>query len=331
MKLLVTGATGFLGKEIVSELTASGNVVVEVGSTVGGRPTKKGEHVPQFRVDVSDSRDVNTLKAIKGVDAVIHAAGLVHQFDDVSKDQFYKVNVIGTANICELASALGAKEVLLISSVSVYGHLDENGTGIDESFECRPKGNYAESKFGSEIIARTICEKNDIALTILRPATIVGEGDAGNVARLIRTIDKGHFFWLGKGENSKSLIYKKDVAKACSIVLNRLSRGAGHQTEIFNVSAKALKVDRLVGIIEGSLGKRTRRIFLPLKVVRKILMPLFGFTRIRELQKLNASIEKWISNDVYLSNKIRDSYCFEPETSIEDALSREVKWYLENK
>lgn len=328
MKVLVTGATGFVGRAIVSELNAAGEEVVAIGSP---RPSLSGHEIETqtfIRADIANSDELNDLKTIENVEIVIHSAGLVHQFGDVSKHDFFNVNVGGTANICELAAALSVKKFLLISSVSVYGNSFGSVTGIDENFECNPKGNYAESKFESENIARKICEANGISLTILRPATVVGEGDAGNVLRLIRSIDRRSFIWLGKGENSKSLLYKKDLARACLMVLKSPVKDVDLKTEVFNVSAKPLKMRTLVKIIEDSLGKKNARVFFPENIARKVLMPFLRVSRIPKFLKLNDSIEKWFSNDVYNADKIKKSFGFDPKTSIEDALVREVNWYL---
>ena len=62
-----------------------------------------------------------------------------------------------------------------------------------------------------------------MALTILRLATLYGEGDPGNVGRLMRTLDRGRFLWIGDGSNRKSLLYRGDAANACMAVAERLS------------------------------------------------------------------------------------------------------------
>ena len=72
-----------------------------------------------------------------------------------------------------------------------------------------------------------------MALTILRLATLYGEGDPGNVGRLIRTLDRGRFLWIGDGSNRESLLYKGDAARACMAVAERPASGIN----IYNVSA----------------------------------------------------------------------------------------------
>jgi nucleoside-diphosphate-sugar epimerase len=113
--------------------------------------------------------------------------------------------------------------LILISSVSVYGPYT---LGLyDENTPCRPVGPYPLSKFHAELRAIEIADKSGMALTILRLATLYGEGDPGNVGRLIRSLDQGRFVWIGDGSNRKSLLYKRDAARACVAVASSPAAG----------------------------------------------------------------------------------------------------------
>ena len=204
MKVLVTGASGFVGREIVAELLREKH---EVFCLVSPK-SKKDKDLPNFfQADISEVEDLNELeKSFENIDAIIHSAGLAHQFGKTADEDFWNVNVNGTQNVARLAVNLQVKHFILISSVSVYENVLRETISIDETFACNPKSIYARSKFESENVAREVCEANKIALTILRLATVIGENDRGNTARLIEAIDKKRFIWIGKGENRKSLI-----------------------------------------------------------------------------------------------------------------------------
>lgn len=319
MKVLVTGASGFIGREIVSELSLFSLLNYEIIKVSSRKSKTEGF----YRINISDEKDVKSLEKIGKVDVVIHSAGLAHQFGKTSREQFFEVNTKGTENICNLAVNLKAEHFIQISSVSVYGNSAGKKTGTDESFECRPEGFYATSKFEAEKIARKICEENKIPLTILRPATVIGEGDFGNVSRLIEAIDKKRFIWIGKGENSKSLIYKKDVAKACLAVLDKKTE----KTEIFNVSAEALKMKEIVSLIAENLGRKMPKIFFPDKVLVKAIKTGLKISKMGKMQNLLNTVEKWIAEDFYTAEKIKTAYNFVPEICAEEALRREVNWY----
>ncbi len=327
MKVLVTGATGFIGQEIVLELLKSNVEVIEVGNRKLNDVVDRSEKDNFFKVNIADEKDVKCLQTIGEVDVIIHCAGLAHQFGKTKKEDFYTVNVDGTKNVCNLAKEINAKHLILISSVSVYGKVKNYKQGIDENVECQPFGFYAESKLEAEKVACKICEDNKISLTILRPATVIGEGDAGNVRRLIEAIDKKRFIWIGKGENSKSLIYKGDVVRACLAVLQKNTT----KTEVFNVSAEALKINEIVSEIAKNLGKEVPKIFIPEQILKKFLQTGYKISKIKTFNNHLETINKWTAEDVYLSDKIKSVYEFTPKTSVAESIALEVNWYKNKK
>lgn len=318
MKVLITGANGFVGREIVAELSANCEII-----KLAGKSNKSDDYL---NIDITNKTEVDSLANLENVDALIHTAGLAHQFGETTQEDFFKVNVVGTENICNLAVKLNVKHFILISSVSVYGKSKNSSQEVDEEVECQPEGFYAESKLESEKVARRVCEDNKIALTILRPATVIGEGDAGNVFRLIEALDKKKFLWIGKGENSKSLIYKKDVARACKSVLQKRTA----ETEVFNISAEPLTMSEIVSNISENLGKKIPKIYIPANFLIKVLRIGSGMNFGR-LKKILETIEKWVAEDVYISEKIREKYDFSTEVSVKEAIKREVIWYKNRK
>lgn len=314
MKVLVTGATGFVGGEILRNLYGNGFDVL--GTSKSG--VKEGKP----KIIKADVTDFEKLKANldEDFDAVIHSAGLAHQFGNVEKSLFEKVNIDGTKNVAELAVRANIKHFILISSTAVYGfHKNE----IDESAECLPDTDYADSKLKSEIICREICEKNNIDLTIFRLTPVLGEKGIGNVPRLIAAIDKRRFLWVGDGRNKKSLIYVGDIADACRMILEKKKNG----TEIFNLSARPIDMHELVSIISSSLNKKVPSFSIPESVPRFLINlsgKLIGSQRIGKFSKI---FDKWLSDNVYIADKIKAEYGFEPETSISTAVRKQCEWY----
>ncbi len=344
MKVLVTGAQGFVGKAIVVQLSKDDNGKIEIFQ-LRGRHLQKTEdstadNIHNFNLDITDLDKVLKLKKIGVIDAVIHAAGLAHQFDGVKRENFQSVNVKGTENILELSKQLYISHFILISSVSVYGNINNKGGKFGEitedtenieniekteNSECSPKNAYAESKLESEIIARRICEETGIDLTILRLATVIGEEDRGNFLRLIKAIDKRRFFWIGKGTNYKSLIHREDVAGAVFKILKEKKRG----TEIFNVAAEPLPMKEVVETIGQALNKNVSGI----SINKRLLKPLFFLNsktlKNKKIERLRLTIEKWLADDVYSSKKLKQEYQYESKISVKEAIIREVKWYLQ--
>jgi nucleoside-diphosphate-sugar epimerase len=326
MKVLLTGATGFVGKEIAFELIKENFEVF----CLGGLKAKNTDGLPNFRqADITDFESLRNLEEPENFDVIIHSAGLAHQFGKVKKEDFWKINVEGTKNIARLGVKLKVKHFILVSSVSVYGNVKNNRgkNSIDENSVCEPEGVYAQSKLDSEKAAIEICEKNRIPLTILRLATVIGENDRGNTARLIKLIDKRLFIWIGKGENYKSLIYKNDVAKACLKVLDKKTC----ETEVFNVSAEPVLMKEIVSEIAAGLNKKVPPINLPFKFLEKIFRLNSKVFRLKRVFKLSETTQKWLSEDVFSSEKIASEYGFRAETPISEAIRRQVKAYKNRK
>lgn len=313
MKMIVTGASGFVGREVVSCFQTLNYEVLKVSSP-------RTEEKDCYKIDISKLEEVKSLEKIGKVDFLIHCAGLAHQFGRTNRKDFFDVNVTGTEHICNLAVKLKVRHVILISSVSVYGRAEQTQKGIDEDYTCKPVGFYAESKLESEKIAEKICGVNNIKLTILRPSTIIGEEDPGNVAKLIQTIDNKKFIWIGKGRNLKSLIYKTDVARACVSVIKKET----HKIEIFNVTAEPLTMFEIVGLIAGRLEKKVPKIYIPERLIIKSLQIGLNIIKSRRLSNLLNTLEKWVADDFYISEKIKENYNFVPEVSAKEAITKEV-------
>lgn len=331
MRVLVTGATGFIGREIVGELSKNSIEVIQVSSPKS-KITNSEEKQPSnfYAVDIRSYENLLELEKLGKIDAVIHSAGLAHQFREIERAKFDAVNVNGTKNVAWLANALQARQFLLISSTAIYGikkaRASENGKSeiiIDENTSCQPKTLYARSKLEAERVATKICEAKKIALTILRLAPVIGEENVGNAARLVSAIDKGRFVWIGNGENLKTLIYKADVARAC---VNILTNKTG-ETEIFNLAAEPIRMTDFVGEIAKHLDKAIPKISISprfLNMVFQLNTKLFGLKKIYELSD---TVEKWLSDDIYSAKKIEEVYGFKPKFSIAEAIERQVNWY----
>jgi nucleoside-diphosphate-sugar epimerase len=309
MKVLVTGASGFVGQALVAEFNARGFETIAVGG-----PRSKG---CDYSIDIGDASAVDAVSREQDVDAVVHSAGIAHRFGGVSDDEFQRVNVTLVENIARLAVTIGAKHFMLFSSTLVYGR--RSGTGeITENDQCRPFDAYAQSKLDGENAARNICEAAGINITIFRPAPIMGEGSKGNFARLIRAIDKHRFVWVGKGVNRKSVVYVGDVAKAAAAVLESGGKG----TQIFNLAADPVTMKHIVDAIAAKLVRKVPPVHLPVSSVRAA----FGISG-----RLAATLDTWLANDVYSNGKLQKTYGFKPSTSLETAIGREVEYYLKHK
>ena len=161
-----------------------------------------------------------------------------------------------------------------------------------------------------------------MALTILRLATLYGEGDPGNVGRLMRTLDRGRFLWIGDGSNRESLLYKGDAARACMAAAERPASGIN----IYNVSAPACTMREIVDGIADALGKHPFPVRVPASPTLLLSRHLSKIPN-RRMAGLHQTVKKWLAEDVYDTRRFEEAYGFQTKTSLKEGLKREVDWY----
>lgn len=338
MKVLVTGATGFIGQQIVSKLADENYEIIGLknsnkSSSEENLLGSKNSNISFIRADITDYRNLSGLEKIEELEVIVHSAGLAHQFGDTKKEAFDSVNVRGTENILKLAIKLKVKHFILIGSTAVYGIVSNSqnsksrATVISEETPTKPQTLYAKSKLEAENVSRRICEENAIALTIFRLAPVIGENNVGNVSRLIEAIDKNRFVWVGNGSNQKTLIYKRDVAQACAVLIKNKKQ----KTEIFNLAADPIKMKDFVDEIALRLNTRILPINIPALFLKKIFQINSKIFKINKVSKISETVEKWLSDDIYSADKIARTYNFKPQTSITEAVRKQVDYYKSTK
>ena len=185
MKIAVVGASGFLGSNLIRQL--SRNRIETIALT---RNKSKPPLVPSctyIYTDYSDSRSL--LNSLHGVDVVVHLAGLAHQKlpkSDASSI-LKKVNVECLKSICYASSALGVNKLIYISSIGVLGN-STNGVAFDDCASPNPSNSYSKSKLEAEIFLRDFSFKSSLNHIIIRPPLVYGNHCPGNLAKLIKFI-----------------------------------------------------------------------------------------------------------------------------------------------
>jgi nucleoside-diphosphate-sugar epimerase len=311
-QLMVTGAAGFLGSRIVHWARQGGWQV----RAFDRAPLVPGDGIEMFLGDMSDTAVLR--KACEGMTAIVHAAGLAHVFGPGAKDaaRFNEINEAGTGRVVDAGVACGVENIVLISSVSVYGAGARDN--CDETAPCKPLGPYATSKWLGELKGIERMGGRG-SLTILRLATLYGEGDRGNVARLVCLLDGGRFIWPGSGLNRKSLLYKDDAARACVVALERPTPGTG----TFNVSAAPATMREIVASICTALGRPVPRLGVPQALLKA------GAAVSRALgdpRQISQQFDKFIRDDVYSGKKFATAFDFCPAVSLAEGVEREVSF-----
>lgn len=201
MNVLLSGASGFLGAEILGCLSDIEGFKI----TTIGRASNNDQ--------IFDL--INKIPEQKNkYDMLIHVAGKAHSEPktEQEKKDFFNVNYIGTKNLLNsLNSKKLPKTIVFISSVAVYGI--EEGVGIVETYPLKGSTPYAKSKILAEEEIQMFCDKNKVNYVILRLPLISGSNPPGNLKSMINAIKKGYYFRIGDGSARKSIVSTKDIAK----------------------------------------------------------------------------------------------------------------------
>lgn len=207
MKLLFTGASGFLGSNIRPILQKEYDI-----STVGITD------MDDYSVDIS--KNIPELKEY--FDIVLHAAGKAHVVPktEAEKQTFFDINYQGTIHLCQALEKSGVpKAFIFISSVAVYGC--ESGENITEDHPLNGCTPYAVSKRQAEEYLQEWCHKHNVILSILRPSLIAGPNPPGNLGTMIKGIETGKYFCIGGGKARKSVLMVEDIARLVPLVAEK--------------------------------------------------------------------------------------------------------------
>ncbi len=198
-RLLFTGGTGFLGRNIRPMLERMYDVTT-CGIT------------SENRIKANLAKEVPMLD--KHYDVVLHACGKAHMVPKTEKDRqaFFDVNYQGTVNLCTALEKVGVpKAVVFISTVAVYGC--EYGDLITEEHPLEGKTPYAKSKIMAEGYLTEWCKKNNVVLGVLRPSLLAGKDAPGNLGAMVNGVRKGFYMNIAGGKVIKSILMAEDIAR----------------------------------------------------------------------------------------------------------------------
>ncbi len=197
MKVLLTGAFGFLGLSLSREIGKSHSII-----SLGRSIRNKIKH---------DLR--NTFEFQETFDCVIHAAGKAHFVPRSAEEikAFWDVNELGTKNLLKALEQYPPQRFVLISTVAVYGA--STGVLLDECTPLLATDPYGQSKIQAEAEVMEWCNRHDVICTILRLPLVFGENPPGNLKAMWQGIRKGYYFNIAGGKARKSMVRAEDVAR----------------------------------------------------------------------------------------------------------------------
>lgn len=257
MRLLITGATGFIGSRLAVLARDAGHDVVATGAINNPVERERSASLARSGIDVvigSLLADDLAPAVTRGCDAVIHLAAAQHEahLDD---EHFRRVNVEGTTRLLQAAANSGVRRFVYGSTIGIYG--GRTGGKLDETSPTDPGNVYTRTKLQAEVAVRG-CERIPEP-TVMRIAETYGPGDL-RLLKLFRAIKRGRFLMIGSGHNRHALVHVDDVARGLLLGATR-PEAAG---DIFVLAAgDDLTTHEMVDAIAAAVGRAVPRLRLP--------------------------------------------------------------------
>lgn len=312
MRVLVTGAGGFVGRVLCARLAERGHTVRAAVRAAGRAPAGVAEVAVVGEIGPA----TEWAEALRGVDAVIHLAARVHVMDDRAGDplaEYRRTNLQGTERLARQAAEHGLRRLVFASSIKVLGEAT-HGAPFTEETAPAPADPYGVSKREAEEALRTVEAQGALEVCVVRPPLVYGPGVKANFARLMGAVARGVPLPLGALRNRRSLVYVGNLADA----LVECATHPAAAGETFLVADEpALTPAELVRAIAGALGRPARLLPVPGALLRAVGR---ATGRTAAVDRLAGSLE-------VDSGRIRRALGWTPPFTTAQGLAETARWF----
>ena len=323
MKVLITGATGFLGKYVVEELKNNGYQVVAFGRNEKIGKALIDSNVEFFKGDIENKEDL--LRAFQGCSAVIHAAALSTVWG--KWNNFYKVNVLGTRNIVEICEKQGLK-LVFVSSPSIYAGAKDQ---LDVKENEAPKDNNLNFYIKSKIMAENIIKNSKLNYMIIRPRGLFGIGDTSIIPRLLDLNKKMGIPLFADGKQKVDVTCVENVAYALRLALENEK----YSRQTYNITNdEPIEFKEILTLFfnemgtEGKYLKWNYRPILTLVSILEKIYKLFGIEKEPPLTKYTLYLMRY--SQTLNIDKAKKELGYYPQISVLEGVKKYVKHIREN-
>ncbi|MFT3933460.1 MAG: NAD(P)-dependent oxidoreductase [Chitinophagaceae bacterium] len=321
-KLLITGASGFLGYHLIEAALSAGYEVY-----AGVRKSSNTTHLDKSKITVvdinmADADAVKTLLEKYGITHIIHGAALTRA---KTESDYNFSNATLTRNLAIAAAGAGVKKFVFVSSLAALGP-SADGKPIEENAVPQPVTWYGKSKLLAENYLREI---KSLPFIVLRPTAVYGPREK-DLFLLVQSVKRGMEVYIGRGEQKLSFVYVKDVASIAVRCLSSEING-----EFYNLSdGKVYDQYAFSNEAKKCLHKKTWRVHLPLGLIKKVaggmdvLYSRSSKTPVLNKDKVNELTAKDWSCSI---EKIKEQQAYNPQYDLQSGMEETIEWYKNHK
>jgi len=319
--VLITGAGGFIGQNLVEAQLAAGRHVVALDVDTSALERFEGHRA--YTGVCGDIRSNEVIsRVMQDVDVVFNLAA-AHLEVGSDERHFRSVNVAALEGLLRASRSAGVRRFVHCSSVGVYGPL--HSVPADEDTQCYPEIAYEKTKLEGEHVLRRVADEVSLDTVILRPSWVYGPG-CPRTLKLIRSVIKKRFFFAGDGRNLRHPIYVDDLLTAFELTA-AASLLAGEV--ILVAGPRAVSTRELVDEIAGQVGGQFKPPTLPLGLVR---LGCFGMEKMfsimgREPPFSTRSLKFFEEDSAFRTDKARRLLGFEPTIELAEGFRRTIAHY----
>ena len=308
-RVLVTGATGFVGQALCPALIARGHRVAAAtrGGAIPGDDTRAIDDI---------GPDTDWAAALEGIEVVVHLAALAHVTARDGGDAFDTVNAEGTLRLAEESARSGVRRLVFVSTVKVNGETTP-GAPFAATDPPRPEDAYGTSKWRAEQALAAVARDSGLETVVIRPPLVYGPHVKGNFLTLLHICRRGWPLPLGGVANRRSLIYVGNLVDAIGVCLDHPD--AAGSTYLVR-DGEDLAVPDLIRRLTGALGRPARLFPLP-DICLRMAARLAGrgalATRLLDTLRVDDA-------------RIRDGLGWRPPFTVDQGLRDTADWYEGN-
>jgi nucleoside-diphosphate-sugar epimerase len=316
MKILLTGASGFIGQALYKKINKIGFFVRGISRNPNLKLESEISELENI-ITVNMDPDTNWSKYLSDIKCIIHCAAKINnttKIDSTTLADYRKINVQATRNLAQQAASIGVKRFIFLSSIGVNGVSTPESLRFKYNDTPKPETPYAISKWEAEKVLIEISARTGLEVVIIRPTLVLGENVKGNLLRLLKIIEQNAFLPITK-VNFRSFISLDNLLDLIICCIDH-PKAAG---QIFLASdGEDISVTDLIKKLSKLMHKNVKLLYVP-ALLFKLAAYITG--KSSQAEKLTSSL---IVDNLHTCQTLG----WRPKVTLDQALYKTVQWYL---